>query len=294
MRWGNEWTPKQDALLREHYDTCETSLLEPLIGKTSKQIRRRAHYLGISKSKQFIFEQKRRLGTKHRVCKVENCGRKHAAHGFCHNHDALFLRGTIDQNGDGEYQSSARWTPQEESILQDLFSDATITTLLKALPARTRPSIMTQAAKMGLKKSDEGWKRCHNEKVTPEFRILQSCVQRGLNPEDFNGFATRDGFRLRNSQKYREWRLAVYTRDDFTCQICRKVGNGNLNAHHVIELQTLIAHYRKTHDALDANDEYFYDINNGLTLCKLCHHKLHFPQGDLATWCEASIQPPLL
>ena len=58
--------------------------------------------------------------------------------------------------------------------------------------------------------------------------------------------------------EYKEWRKAVYERDDYTCQICGKRGDGiYLNADHIKPLYT--------------NPELIYDVNNGRTLCVECH-----------------------
>ncbi len=71
---------------------------------------------------------------------------------------------------------------------------------------------------------------------------------------------TPENKRLRKSLKALEWRMAVYERDGFKCQCCSKVG-GILNAHHILA-------WAKYPDKR-------YDIDNGVTLCKECHHKVH-------------------
>lgn len=64
----------------------------------------------------------------------------------------------------------------------------------------------------------------------------------------------------RHTMEYREWRLMVFGRDNFTCQDCGKRGD-YLEAHH-------IKSYKEY-------PELRFDINNGETLCKVCHNKLH-------------------
>lgn len=66
--------------------------------------------------------------------------------------------------------------------------------------------------------------------------------------------------RKRNSNEYQNWRAKVFTRDNFTCQICQKVG-GELNAHH-------IRPYAKY-------EENRLDVDNGVTLCITCHKMVH-------------------
>jgi hypothetical protein len=60
--------------------------------------------------------------------------------------------------------------------------------------------------------------------------------------------------------EYIQWRREIFKRNNFICQHCGQRG-GKLNAHHIY----LWKDYPKLR----------YDINNGITLCKDCHNKLH-------------------
>jgi len=63
---------------------------------------------------------------------------------------------------------------------------------------------------------------------------------------------------LRGSWQYKEWRIRIFTRDCFTCQICLQIG-GRLNAHHIKSW------------AEHPNNR--FDDDNGITLCEDCHKK---------------------
>lgn len=65
------------------------------------------------------------------------------------------------------------------------------------------------------------------------------------------------------SIEYKQWRSAVFKRDNYTCQECgRKRVKGDrvlLEAHHIKPYSLFV--------------EYRYVLSNGLTLCRECHDK---------------------
>jgi len=61
---------------------------------------------------------------------------------------------------------------------------------------------------------------------------------------------------LRQTEEYKLWRIKVFSRDNFTCQVCGIVGS-RLEAHHIKSL----ALFHKL----------AFDVNNGITLCRPCH-----------------------
>jgi 5-methylcytosine-specific restriction endonuclease McrA len=73
---------------------------------------------------------------------------------------------------------------------------------------------------------------------------------------------------------YRNWRAAIFTRDNFTCQHCGQY-SGCLYAHHIKPYSEIIQFYEitKYEEALECDE--LWDINNGITLCEKCHRKIH-------------------
>lgn len=85
---------------------------------------------------------------------------------------------------------------------------------------------------------------------------------------------------IRTNFKSRQWRSDIFTRDNFTCQECGQVG-GKLRAHHRKDFSLILQKYEITtlEEALDCEE--LWNINNGVTLCKKCHKKLHEKLRDL-------------
>jgi hypothetical protein len=69
----------------------------------------------------------------------------------------------------------------------------------------------------------------------------------------------------RSSPEYTQWRTKVFERDNYTCQKCGQRG-GNLNAHHIKSY----AKHKKLRTVVD----------NGITLCEVCHKKQHSKRRD--------------
>lgn len=92
----------------------------------------------------------------------------------------------------------------------------------------------------------------------------------GPNGSNWQGGKTRLATLIRNSEPAIRWRKAVFERDAFTCQVCRKVG-GALHADHVRPLALLLdEHGVKTLEEA-YNCPALWDLSNGRTLCVPCH-----------------------
>jgi len=74
---------------------------------------------------------------------------------------------------------------------------------------------------------------------------------------------------LRNSE-WRNWRNAVFERDNYTCQKCGiKSGNGKtvfLHPHHIFPVVKCVR---------ENKIDLIYKVENGITLCKKCHKIVH-------------------
>ena len=88
-------------------------------------------------------------------------------------------------------------------------------------------------------------------------RIAHSAALQGVALRDWTGFVTPKNKQIRRSIAYREWRQAIFARDDYTCQMCGKRG-GEMHAHHI---KTFAKH-----------PDLRFDVANGVTLCERpCH-----------------------
>jgi len=97
------------------------------------------------------------------------------------------------------------------------------------------------------------------------------------NPEqspNWKNGSTNKKILLRLRSVYRNWRLKVFKRDNYTCKKCQN-GSNKLEAHHLKPLSIIM----KELSICDLNSiemlEIFNSVNNGDTLCKICHREFH-------------------
>jgi len=90
----------------------------------------------------------------------------------------------------------------------------------------------------------------------------------GKNSSKWEGGKSTYSRRIRNSQKFKDWRIANFERDDYTCQKCMDIG-GELRAHHL--------------NSFTDYPDLRFDINNGVTLCLDCHIEIHKKYGKKIT-----------
>lgn len=100
------------------------------------------------------------------------------------------------------------------------------------------------------------------EIFTPEYRkkmskSIKKIVESGKH-NFWKGGITPKNKIIRSSTEYKQWRKAVFERDNYTCQFC-KVRGGELNADHIKPFALF--------------SELRFELSNGRTLCHSCHLK---------------------
>lgn len=118
----------------------------------------------------------------------------------------------------------------------------------------------------------------HTREITP-FNFIDHSTRcfdcyhesnSGENSRNWNPILTQDEReKNRKYPEYKNWRLVVFARDDYTCQCCGDNEGGNLNAHHL--------------DSHSWCKERRLNLDNGITLCENCHslddHSFHKVYG---------------
>jgi len=93
------------------------------------------------------------------------------------------------------------------------------------------------------------------KKLPEEAKEKQRLAKLGENHWNWKGGITKLENRIRKTAEYALWRIAVFTRDNFTCVWCGS--KKNIEADHIKPF----AYF----------PELRFDVNNGRTLCRECH-----------------------
>jgi hypothetical protein len=146
----------------------------------------------------------------------------------------------------------------------------------KHLSEKTRTKL--SLANTGKKRSKEAIKNMSlawNKRERVGFwKNKEKAYMKGAKNHNWKGGITSLTKQIRHSFKYRQWISDVFTRDNFTCQTCFMKG-GYLHSHHIKPFSDILEEYSiKTLKEADDCEE-LWNINNGQTLCKNCHKKIH-------------------
>lgn len=116
--------------------------------------------------------------------------------------------------------------------------------------------------------------------MTPEQkeRVMHNLIHAsGSDNPNWRGGVSSLRDRIEDTNKYKDWRTAIFTRDEFTCQSCgAKNGEGKtirLEAHHVDEMIKIIRRHNIHSVEQALQYKVLWDLENGKTLCEDCHAK---------------------
>lgn len=90
-----------------------------------------------------------------------------------------------------------------------------------------------------------------------KLKISKACM--GSKNHGWKGGITSKNQKIRDSEEYKNWRLKVFFRDNFTCKKCN-IKDETAQAHHVYNF--IIKELR-------------FQTRNGITFCEKCHKLFH-------------------
>lgn len=116
----------------------------------------------------------------------------------------------------------------------------------------------------------------HCKTCSPECSRKNSSAQhRGANSHFWRGGLSTPEELARKGITYKDWRLAVFTRDNRTCQLCGAQPS-RPEAHHIYPFKAYP--HRRT------------DVTNGITLCKPCHSRIARREQEYIAQFEAIVR----
>lgn len=161
---------------------------------------------------------------------------------------------------------------------------------------KQRRAETSERAKENIGTNSKGRKRLIANMQTEEYRKKASKAKKGAkngmygvrgdkHPKWNAELTDEERMIKRAYPEYTEWRMQVFERDEYTCQICGDNKGGNLVAHHL--------------NGYHWDKKARVDINNGVTLCESCHNDFHsiYGYGDnnifqFAQYQEMSSEAP--
>ncbi|MFW5902676.1 MAG: HNH endonuclease [archaeon] len=96
---------------------------------------------------------------------------------------------------------------------------------------------------------------------------------RGKNNPYYKDGKSKLKLRLKNCRKARKWREWIRERDNHRCQDCGSIEN--LEVHHIVTVPQIMEKEQIKTWEDGMNSELFWDVDNGVLLCKECHQKRH-------------------
>lgn len=124
---------------------------------------------------------------------------------------------------------------------------------------------MSEAAK--LRASNRIGKKHSEESRRLISERTRELTKRGEDHYNYSHGNSQRNLNARRTPEYKAWRLAVFQRDKFTCQKCGSDKGGDLRAHHLKPFCDF--------------PELRFDVENGITLCHVCHELEHFKADSI-------------
>jgi hypothetical protein len=116
--------------------------------------------------------------------------------------------------------------------------------------------------RLGMKHTEESKRKMS---IAQRGNKLAHRWQSGEKSPNWKGGITEEDKLARESLEYKVWKLEVYKRDGGVCRICGVRCND----------KTIVAHHLKLFRDFP---ELRFSVDNGITLCRSCHTKLHTPR----------------
>lgn len=120
--------------------------------------------------------------------------------------------------------------------------------------------ILSEIAKKRTGEKAPRYRATVSEETKNKIRKALVGRYRGDDNPNWKGGSKYERNQWQSRDEYKNWRNAVFSRDNYTCQMCGKKSNGDIEAHHI-------------HTWKDYPEKRF-DIENGITLCKKCHNSI--------------------
>lgn len=129
----------------------------------------------------------------------------------------------------------------------------------------------------GIPKSPESnRKRSESHKAwcaeNPDKVVARAKKIRGDNHYLWNGAGLPLNRDINHSPKNRTWKKNIRERDG-ACRVCGSVKR--LESHHIIPISVLVKKYKIETRKQAYECEEFWNLSNGLTLCRKCHGEVH-------------------
>ena len=119
-----------------------------------------------------------------------------------------------------------------------------------------------------------------------QFSRCRRCASKGKLNRNWKGGISPIKELIHSLKEYKEWKLAILKKYNFTCQDCGKRGGRNLDAHHHPKSYSeLVKEFLKQYNQFSPIEDKetllrlaithnpFWDINGAIILCRTCHKK---------------------